>query len=885
MPKFDVSQDSLQPEPAARIFIGRERQVADFRASVSYLLKKAHKPTGDFYPHLFIAHGEGGMGKTTLLNRWLEVAREEGMSPERIITIDLDYKSYPSPHDLAHEIIVGLCQAFPGFERGYREVQAHRQIFKGRYDDLRNQWELWEAHVENGTTAELMRTWSKNLARIDLKKAKFGNLHAPVMLDNEADDTRRELRALRGFLDANGRGPQTFAELLEQELGENAALFDSSTSAHALGNDIYELAEQSPLVLALDTYELADRHHDWLVELYFEVGDQVLLLLAGRNAVHKGDHHERRFSKEYRPLVQSYDLGHASFSDEEVRQFVEQTLGRAPDDENVERIQQISRGVPLAVEALAGALKDNGDLRMFVELDTRSAERNEIIRRITNRFMRYAVEDSKRDSADDKTRKQADRTAIRGLALLQRPDPELICALWACDDQTVESRISTLGSRHSFVFARAGSFELHDLVRQFIREDLWHTKSKQFEWPRLRDGLRRVLALVEARLAPYLTTPREESYDTAEFREAVLDRLNLLLWLDELDEAKRWLLNRWLEARHYHRKLANDLGELLNELTPSQTIWRKIQQALDPEDDWQPRFAALEPFINLLEPHPHMLHYYLWADQNEVFWVSDEDDLQQINQKIALLERARCLDPEFTLSIERLAEALSRRARYYAWEGKEYNKAITDLDYILQLNPNNKAIFFDRGAAKYELNDYKGSIEDYNRVIEFDPDNAAAFNNRGGAKDDIGDYTGAISDYDRAIDIKPDYTAALNNRGISKYNLGEYADAIVDFNSIIDIDSEKFNTFMNRGVCRRYMGDFIGALADFEQALLIHPEDSDSMYNLACYFSAIQKDVDSSVVWLQRAIDGDDQNRKSAIADPDFDPIRDDPRFRALVGE
>jgi hypothetical protein len=382
MPKFDTSQDSLQPEPAARIFIGRERQIADFRASVSYLLRKAVKPTGDFYPHLFIAYGEGGMGKTTLLDRWLEVAREEGFPPERIITIDLDNNIYPSPRDLADKIIAGLCNSFPDFDRGYRDVRTRRQALKGRHDELREQWERWQAHVENGTTNELVQTWNKNLARTDLKKAKFGDLHAPVMLDNEADGARRELQALRGFLDANGRGPQSLGELLERELGEDAALFELATSAKALGNDIYEQAEQRPLVLVLDTYELADRHHNWLLDLYFEVGDQVLLLIGGRNAVHKGDYHERRFSGKLRPLVQAYDLGNETFSGDEIRQFVAQTIGGEPSDADVARIEQISRGVPLAVEALAGALKDNGDLRMYAGLDTRSAARNEIIRKV-----------------------------------------------------------------------------------------------------------------------------------------------------------------------------------------------------------------------------------------------------------------------------------------------------------------------------------------------------------------------------------------------------------------------------------------------------------------------------------------------------------------------
>jgi GTPase SAR1 family protein len=593
---------------AQKMFIGHERQLADFRASVSYLLKKAARPTGDFFPHLFIAYGEGGMGKTTLLHRWLEVAREEGIPAERIIAIDLDYNSYLSHHDLANKIITDLSLTFPGFDRGYRDVIARLQALRGRHDELYDQWERWQAHVENGTTDELIHALTEALARAEAEKAKYGDsLDVPITVNHMIVEAQEELRMLRNFAAANSQSSQTFTELLERELGEDAALFDPATSAKALGNDIYELAEQQPLVLALDTYELADHYHNWLIDLYFEAGDQMLLLLSGRNAVHRGDYHERCFSGKLRPLVQAYDLGKETFSTEEIRQFVAQTLGAEPNDADVARIEQTSRGVPLAVEALAGALKDNGDLRMYAGLDTRSAARNEIIRKVLNRFMRYTIADRQRDSTEDTARKQADRAAIRGLALLLRPEPELICALWGCDNQTVERRISDLGVRHSFVFARAGSFELHDLVRQFIREDLWHTKTNQFEWALLRDGLHRVLVLVESRLARYLTRPHEESYNTAAFHEAVLDRLNLLLWLDELDEAKRWLLNRWLEARQYHRKLADDLQQLLTELTPKQRSWHNLKQLFDRKDGVFD-FPAFTEFVGLLEPHPHLIY-------------------------------------------------------------------------------------------------------------------------------------------------------------------------------------------------------------------------------------------------------------------------------------
>jgi hypothetical protein len=62
-----------------------------------------------------------------------------------------------------------------------------------------------------------------------------------------------------------------------------------------------------------------------------------------------------------------------------------------------------------------------------------------------------------------------------------------------------------------------------------------------------------------------------------------------------------------------------------------------------------------------------------------------------------------------------------------------------------------------------------------------------------------------------------------------------------------------------------------------------HPEHRTLLYNLACCESLAGRPGDA-IEHLRAAIDLDDEFRPMAAEDSDFDPIRDQPAFRELVG-
>ncbi len=155
---------------------------------------------------------------------------------------------------------------------------------------------------------------------------------------------------------------------------------------------------------------------------------------------------------------------------------------------------------------------------------------------------------------------------------------------------------------------------------------------------------------------------------------------------------------------------------------------------------------------------------------------------------------------------------------------------------------------WDLGGELFNLSRYEDAIAAYDRAIEIKPDYDAAWNNRGNALDNLGRHEEAIAAYDKAIEIKPDKDAAWNNRGIALRNLGRYEEAI----------------------------------SAFDNALELNPDNASAWYNRACYF-ALQNQIESAIENLTKAISLNKKYQEMAKTDSDFDNIREDSRFQALI--
>ena len=115
-------------------------------------------------------------------------------------------------------------------------------------------------------------------------------------------------------------------------------------------------------------------------------------------------------------------------------------------------------------------------------------------------------------------------------------------------------------------------------------------------------------------------------------------------------------------------------------------------------------------------------------------------------------------------------------------------KASGDIHKLIQLDPEPWFYWFRRGAlydarskAYFRRGDYDRAIADLNTLLQLEPNRAEAYHNRGAAYGAKGDLDRAIADFDRAIQLNPRLKSAHYNRGGAYKLKGDQARARADF--------------------------------------------------------------------------------------------------------
>lgn len=163
---------------------------------------------------------------------------------------------------------------------------------------------------------------------------------------------------------------------------------------------------------------------------------------------------------------------------------------------------------------------------------------------------------------------------------------------------------------------------------------------------------------------------------------------------------------------------------------------------------------------------------------------------------------------------------------------------------------NGGKALYKQGKALWEAENYEGAVRCFQGAVKVQPDNAEYWNYLAASQYNSGDAEAALSSYETALKLQPDDANIWDNRGYAFHILGRYEEAIASYQKALELDSNYANAY----------------------------------YNIACLYG-LQGDVDLAVQNLQRAISLDSRYRKMAKTDQDFERIRGDSRFRALLGE
>jgi len=327
-------------------------------------------------------------------------------------------------------------------------------------------------------------------------------------------------------------------------------------------------------------------------------------------------------------------------------------------------------------------------------------------------------------------------------------------------------------------------------------------------------------------------------------------------------------------------------------------------------------FSSLGDLLRTVELYKDALDCYqkaLALDQSNAFTFAGQGatlaHLERYEEALESFEKAIDLDPESV-------EAWTNRGAVLG-NLKRDEEGLESCEKALHLDPKSVYAWVNRGNKLNNLERYEEALESYQKALALDPKSVYAWVNLGNTLNNLERYEEALESCEKAIDLAPESVTAWANRGTTLRNLERYEEALAACDRAFKIDSKNHHALntkalalsllknfekaitaideainlkpqevllrANRGIILARAGRYTEALADCEQAIKQDPKHESGYYGKACCY-ALQGEIGQAIDNLQKAIDiAPRLSRREAKHNPDFDSIRDDEGFRALM--
>ncbi|MEV0528413.1 tetratricopeptide repeat protein [Streptomyces sp. NPDC050439] len=202
---------------------------------------------------------------------------------------------------------------------------------------------------------------------------------------------------------------------------------------------------------------------------------------------------------------------------------------------------------------------------------------------------------------------------------------------------------------------------------------------------------------------------------------------------------------------------------------------------------------------------------YAWASRGAAQYSIEQDD-----EALADLNRAVELDPEY-------AWALARRARIRRHRG-QHAEQMADLDLAARVSPQSAFVACERGDALRTADRPEEALADYDRAIGLNDAYASAYASRGAALNDLGRHEEALADLNRSLDLHPDNAWALTQRAGVHRALADHERALADVDRACALRPDSEGLLYLRGAVLHDLRRYEEACAELDQVLGMAPD-------------------------------------------------------------
>jgi tetratricopeptide (TPR) repeat protein len=435
-------------------FTGREEEKRLFRDAL-HTLKTTDEATSI---RVFNIHGQGGMGKTTLLFAYRDICDEQGIS---YVYIDAKRESGESIIDLfdlmrsIRSYVSKLCfhkfphtNPFSEFDKAYKRYRALQE--KARQKE------------EKETSPQSSRGLAKIVAGVVQESSKL--LPGGQIISGIAGNERMQ----EGIGELAGSTASNIKEWYVNAFGnaEDAEFFlrPEHVLTEKLSNALEKIFGNEVFVLLLDTYEELNALDPMIREKFLaHLNIRLVAVLSGRYSL------EDRCDVAWRHMIHFIEM--KPFSQCEVIDFLRR---QSWDNRELSiRIYEFTQGLPLAVGLAFETLKLIGDLSEAI----RAFEGESIDLPVSLQEKRMKIIDKAVDIFLSQVPKNQ-RLYVWSAAVFARFNEECLSAI---NKESEFDRKSYNQLVHfSFVIELGDGYLVHDLVRNFMLLYLQHRHSTEF---------------------------------------------------------------------------------------------------------------------------------------------------------------------------------------------------------------------------------------------------------------------------------------------------------------------------------------------------------------------------------------------------------------------
>ncbi|MEE4543600.1 tetratricopeptide repeat protein [Streptomyces sp. V4-01] len=870
-------------EPGLSMFVGRSDEQGRFLQVLADVIGRRKRGPDEGF--VLLVQGYGGIGKTTLLNRFAELAGGDGHAVRegKFLVAKVDWEEDRSRHSRDYvsfegppvwQVLERIRKALedatvPDQRANWLDAVAARRRSKQvglAFEKFRRQItrmkELEEeaARLGIGNVLGHRRMSPEQLAGIVTRVSKLAGLAgAPGTITTPIS---RAAEAGAGIMDAVRQNRADQIDISDYQVLVGGV--DAVVTAFAKA--LRTINRKFPVVVVLDTCELLGGSGPWLREISRLCGQQTIWVLGMRldpDLLPAGDTESAAYRRDLNDNRLRL-IGLTRFDDRTVADYLTQHLGQdALPRLDITRIIALTHGIPLAVSLLTPLLADR--LRKNQPLDDLYPDvdsSGRVSRIVSDMATRYLVHASRPDSD-----LHHDLRLLISLALLHHTetspwpdnpndgngglsvsisafgdvprqsgadgtDQTLLAALWGCSATEVAEILPGLAKRHDFVDGRTGrihgdvtrAIRLHQLA-SMDRHTTTHTAMNQ----RATDHLRQRLAAM-----PYSTI--EEQFRDPDWRATAVGLLWHTYWASPVQGAR--LLRRLYPVAYIRQpKFARLLVETSSRFAPycpapDRNLINQLTAAAADSRPWHDG-RAVRAVVSALVSDDSMPEDPVLAGPTEpylslfgaVYANHSEVDLPQ--QVAALQHVAADFPPDSGPPAERIGEAV-----YRLWRSTAPSREATDQSY------------HSEGATP--LPDMQGTRLAILRLgAQYRPDDAYIRTDLGTALFGVGQLAEAEDVFRDALSLDPGNATAHSHLASLLHDLGRHVEAEDTYRHVIGLDSRNATAHNNLGFLLHHLGRHAEAAELYRDALHLDPDMSSAhsnlgavLYFLGCYAEA-----------------------------------------------